>query len=156
MKARDIEKGVLLPEGYRTNPTIRRPGDNITRPGSGLNPPGRVYNPRTGKLENGEYMYVVDKDGNVIIGNRQGTIDGREFDFPHPTLIGGPNPNVQAAGKVWFEKGQVVKIDNGSGHFQPGVSSLSKAKEAFEKLGPGAYDPSKVKFFDHAGNPVTP
>jgi hypothetical protein len=151
----DMIKGVLTESGYRVNPTSRRPLDNISQPGTGIRPPGRAYNPHTGKLEEGEYMFVVDRDGNLIIGNRIGFINGVEYDFPHPSLIGGSNPLVEAAGKVWFRKGQVVRIDNASGHFRPGVETLDNAEAAFSRLPRSVYDPNKVMITDFTGKPVT-
>lgn len=64
---------------------------------------------------------------------------------------GGSDPQVTAAGKVWFDGGRVIKIDNASGHFQPPPGSLKEAQKAFEKLGPKAFDPKTVKFVDYNG-----
>lgn len=36
---------------------------------------------------NGQYIYVVDMDGNIIIGTRGGQR------MPNPTLVGGSNPS---------------------------------------------------------------
>ena len=43
---------------------------------------------------NGQFMYVLDSDGNIIIGTRAGQ------HMPHPTLIGGSDPTVHGAGIV--------------------------------------------------------
>lgn len=76
----------------------------------------------------GQYMYVVDSSGNIVIGTRAGQR------MPHPTLIGGANPQVQAAGIVEIRGGQIYRIDNASGHFKPSNESLFAAEKAFGQL----------------------
>ena len=68
---------------------------------------------------NGQYMYVVDTNGNIIIGSRAGQ------HMPHPTLVGGQNPSVQGAGIIDIRGGKIFSIDNASGHFKPDASSLT-------------------------------
>lgn len=77
---------------------------------------------------NGQYMYVVDMDGNIIIGTRGGQR------MPHPTLVGGSNPQVRAAGIVEIRGGKIHSINNASGHFKPSVESLGIAEDAFSNL----------------------
>ena len=84
-------------------------------------------------------MYVIDKDGNIIIGDRN-----KDY-YPHPTLIGGENPQVQSAGMVEIRGGKIYKIDNASGHFKPGAGSLDISQEFFEQL------PEKVFSKDFKG-----
>ncbi|MNI93901.1 hypothetical protein D3C73_1519210 [compost metagenome] len=78
-------------------------------------------------------MYAVDTHGNIIIGTRA---DKR---MPHPTLIGGENPHVQAAGIVEIRGGQIYKVDNASGHYKPSNESLKTPEEAFSKLPTSAF-----------------
>ena len=54
--------------------------------------------------------------------------------MPHPTLIGGENPQVQAAGIVEIRGGQIYKVDNASGHYKPSNESLKVAEEAFDNF----------------------
>jgi hypothetical protein len=76
----------------------------------------------------GQFMYVVDDGGNVIIGTRGGQR------MPHPTLVGGPNPSAQATGIVDIRGGRIYSINNASGHFKPGAGSLEAAERAFSNL----------------------
>ena len=88
---------------------------------------------------NGKYMYVVDFDGNIIIGTRaKNPITGETLRMPHPTLVGGVNPEVQAAGMVEIRGGKIFAVDNVSGHFKPSSECLKAAEDAFGNL------PSKV------------
>ena len=75
-----------------------------------------------------QFMYVVDLDGNIIIGSGVGQ------HMPHPTLIGGSNPIVQGAGIIDIRDGKIYSIDNSSGHFKPDKVSLSTLQYTFEKL----------------------
>ncbi len=86
-----------------------------------------------GGFENVTVMYVVDDKGEVWVGKRQGQ------NMPHPTLIGGKAPQVQAAGMVKIRDGKIVRIDNHSGHFRPPRSSLSSALKSFLKLPKAAF-----------------
>ncbi|WP_323840642.1 hypothetical protein [Photorhabdus africana] len=116
-KAADEAGGVLVDGIYKNNPTAQ----NITRL---LTDSGRIGS----KNMNGQFMYVVDQKGNVIIGTRSGER------MPHPTLIGGKDPLVLGAGIVEIRAGKIYSIDNASGHYKPGAGSLDAAKDAFGKL----------------------
>ncbi len=59
--------------------------------------------------------------------------------MPHPTLIGGANPQVNAAGIVDIRGGRIFSVNNASGHFKPGDGSLNSAAEAFGQLPSGAF-----------------
>jgi hypothetical protein len=122
-----VRKPVWTPEqGYVKNPSARELTSLV----------------RNGKIaegfENGQFMYAVDEQGNTWLGKRlqepPGTAVGRATGLPHPTLIGGKNPVVQAAGEVEIRAGRIFKIDNQSGHFQPGRTTLSVSAKAFLKL----------------------
>ena len=76
----------------------------------------------------GQFMYVVDSEGNIIIGTRAGQR------MPHPTLVGGKNPTVKGAGIVDIRGGRIYSVNNASGHFKPGSTSLEATRAAFEEL----------------------
>ena len=118
MQAKDIEMEVLNDGVYIKNPTAQNMSD-LVKPGSNY-----VGNSKM----NGQFMYVVDTDGNIVIGSRAGQ------HMPHPTLVGGSNPTVQGAGIVEIRGGKIYKVDNASGHFKPDSSSLSSIQNAFEQL----------------------
>ena len=50
---------------------------------------------------NEQYMYVADMDGNIIIDTRGGQR------MLHPTLVGGSNLQVQAAGMIEIRGGKI-------------------------------------------------
>ena len=57
--------------------------------------------------------------------------------MPHPTLLGG-HAEVEGAGVVRFQKGQIVAIDNASGHYKPGRESLAAIEEVFARFPRGS------------------
>jgi hypothetical protein len=118
-RSADEAAGVLVNGSYIKNPTARNLSESVTASGK-----VRV----DGQLANGQYMYVVDTSGNIVIGTRGGQR------MPHPTLIGGSNPQVQAAGIVDIRGGKIYSVDNASGHFKPGNGSLQSAEGAFGNL----------------------
>ena len=118
MSSDDKAAGVLRNGVYVKNPTAHNINDYI-REGS---------NYLGSKNMNGKYMYVVDMDGNIIIGTRGGQR------MPHPTLVGGSNPQVQAAGMIEIRGGKIYSINNASGHFKPSVDSLRVAEDIFSNL----------------------
>ncbi|WP_369717637.1 hemagglutination protein [Leptotrichia alba] len=129
--------------GYVKNPTAQ----NITNYINNTNYLGTGG--KKGAL-NGQYMYVVDANNNIIIGNRatgmvSGLIDTDSL--PHPTLIGGFNPQVQGAGIVTIQGGKIIKVDNASGHFRPDSSSLGKVEELFLNKVPDKYYDRKFEGF---------
>ena len=75
----------------------------------------------------------MDKEGNIIFGKRYNPNDGRKR-APHPTLIGGKDPEVQCAGMIQFKKGRIYSVDNQSGHYRPDIKSLDKVNAALDKL----------------------
>lgn len=88
---------------------------------------------------NGQFMYVVDMNGNIVIGSRAGQ------HMPHPTLIGGTNPTVRGAGIVEIRGGKIYSIDNSSGHFKPDSNCMPSVQNAFGQL------PSNVFHKDFQG-----
>jgi len=125
MQAKDIAEKVLVDGKYLNNPTAKNMNDLIRQ----------GYNYVGSKQMNGRYMYVIDQEGNIIIGTRAKDIaTGRTLHMPHPTLIGGENPVVQGAGIVEIRGGKIYSIDNVSGHFKPGSGSLDAVKGVFDQL----------------------
>ena len=86
-----------------------------------------------GKSANGTMTYVMDKKGNIIFGKRCNPNDGRKRS-PHPTLIGGKDPQVQCAGMIEFHKGRILSVDNHSGHYRPNPKSMEKVDKALQAL----------------------
>lgn len=118
--------------GYFKNPTATNMKDAIT--------PNRVV--IDGKSAEGTMTYVLDKNGDIIFGKRVNPNDGRKR-APHPTLIGGKDPQVKCAGMITFHKGRILSVDNKSGHYRPNIKSMEKVNEALKKLYdkyPGAFD----------------
>lgn len=122
MQAADEAAGVLVNGRYIQNPTAR----NLT---SMLTDAGKIG----GKETSGRFMYVVDEAGDIIIGTRAGQ------KMPHPTLVGGANPQVQAAGIVDIRGGRIYSVDLESGHFKPTAEALGAAERAFGKLPKSAF-----------------
>ncbi|SOE91665.1 hypothetical protein SAMN05414139_04322 [Burkholderia sp. D7] len=87
----------------------------------------------------GEVMYVVTTGGHVIIAARS----GHQKDLPHPTLIGGHDPEALSAGLVFFRDGRIIRVFiNASGHFKPNtLSSIEVSFAAFSRLPPEAFHP---------------
>lgn len=129
MFAADEAAGVLANGKYIKNPTAQNLSDLVTES-------GRIG----GKNMNGQHMYVITQDGQIIIGTRGKTAAGETLRMPHPTLIGGQNPQVLGAGMVDIRAGKIYSIDNASGHFKPGAGSLEAAREAFSKLPTKVFD----------------
>jgi hypothetical protein len=143
-KARPIDKAVITPgtNSYKIN-TTRKSFDNM--PSSSQ----MDINVQSGKIRdangtimatdnvNGEgLMYAIDESGNIWIGGR-----GGEISYPHPTLVGGVNPNVKCAGMIKFKDGRILEISNNSGHFKPTNSSLQEAENLFkQKLPANSFD----------------
>ena len=118
----DKNRGVYHDGHYDKNPTARNINDSINGD----------------YIENKQYSdqnltYAIDMQGNIIIGKRNG--NGRDgIATPHPTLIGGKNPEVQVAGILDIRGGKIYSYDNQSGHFKPNAKSLEAADKAFGKL----------------------
>lgn len=73
--------------------------------------------------DGGEVMYVVKKNYEIVIASRA----GNEKHLPHPTLVGGDDPEVVSAGIVELFQGRISRVHiNASGHFKP--NSLSSVE----------------------------
>lgn len=115
-----------------------------------------IYNPSTGYFKNptainletaidgnrivfnnmsadGTMTYVMDQRGNIIFGKRANPNNPNKR-APHPTLIGGKDPQVQCAGMITFHKGRILSVNDNSGHFKPNSKSLEKVDTALQKL----------------------
>ncbi len=114
-----------------------------------------IYNPSTGYFKNptatnlesaikgnrflfngnraeGKLTYVMNTSGNIILGKRSNPNNSSKR-APHPTLIGGKNPEVQCAGIIEFRKGRIYSVDDRSGHFRPNSKSLEKVYGKLQK-----------------------
>lgn len=109
--------------GYFKNPTAVSLG-NATQDGS-------VY--IGGNKANGRYTYVMDKNGDIILGKRSNPNNPSKR-APHPTLIGGKDPEVQSAGMITLKNGKIFSIDNHSGHYRPNIQSMGKIENALQRL----------------------
>ena len=79
------------------------------------------------------HMTYVLKDGKIIFGKRLNPNNPRKR-APHPTLVGGRDPQVQCAGIIVFRKGRILSVDNQSGHFRPDSKSLDKVDAVLQQL----------------------
>ena len=109
--------------GYFKNPTA----PNLEKADDGNR---IVFN---GKRAEGTMTYVLDTNGNIIFGKRLNPNNSKGR-APHPTLIGGKNPQVQCAGMITFKKGKILSVDDNSGHFRPSSKSMQKVDKALQKL----------------------
>ncbi len=117
----DIARGIYHDGHYDKNPTAKNIIDMIHG--------NYIGDKRT----NADMPYVIDLKGNIILGKRNG--NGRDgVPTPHPTLIGGKDPQVQMAGIVHIQGGKIASYDNQSGHYKPNIKSMGVADEAFGKL----------------------
>jgi hypothetical protein len=126
----DAEKGILVGGKYIKNPTAKPIQELIT--------PNGIIGTKKSMYYSGEYMYVIDSEGSIIIGSR-----AKQFNpqgLSHPTLIGGENPQVRGAGIVSIQGGKLKWIDDASGHFQHS-GTLDAAREAFGRLPKDVFSP---------------
>ena len=108
MHQKDIKSGVFHDGHYDRNPTAENLKDKING--------NYIGDKRT----NFEVPYVIDLNGNIIIGRRNGNGRGEgALPTPHPTLIGGKDPKVQMAGILKVSGGKISSYDNNSGHYKP-------------------------------------
>ena len=137
MRAADELDGFIVEGKYLDNPTKTHVEDLEINP-SGTVKSKTQLNPDAGSTElmNGQFMYVVDENGKLIMGSRAKWSTDAPFNqgrAPHPTLIGGLDPKVQAAGIVEFRGGKIYKVDNSSGHFKPSTETLEIAEQVFKE-----------------------
>jgi hypothetical protein len=119
----DKKRGTYHDGHYDKNPTAERLMDKIH---------GNYIG---NKLYNARIQYVVDLEGNIIVGRRNGNGTNKDdLPTPHPTLIGGKDPQVKVAGIIEIRGGKIYNYDNDSGHYKPNVKSMLAADEAFRKL----------------------
>lgn len=130
MHEMDIRNGTYHDGHYDKNPTAQNINDMING--------NYVGNKNT----NIDMPYVIDLNGNIILGRRNG--NGRNgAPTPHPTLVGGKDPQVQMAGIVHIQGGKIASYDNQSGHYKPSSKSMDVADEAFGKLPPTIFKRKK-------------
>ena len=121
MHKRDIDAGIYHDGHYDVNPTAKNLNDMIH---------GNYIGDKRTNLD---MPYVITKDGDIIVGKRNG--NGKDgLATPHPTLIGGKDPQVAMAGMLHIQGGKIASYDTNSGHFKPNIKSMPVADAAFEKL----------------------
>jgi hypothetical protein len=121
MHKQDIARGVFHDGHYDPNPTAMNLNDMIK--GNYLGD----------KRTNIDMPYVITRNGDIIVGRRNG--NGKTgLATPHPTLIGGRNPEVAMAGMLHINGGKIASYDAHSGHFKPNKKSLPVANTSFVKL----------------------
>ena len=122
MHQEDVKNGTFHDGHYDKNPTAKNINDMIN---------GNYIGSKSFNDDN--MPYVIDMNGNIILGKRNG--NGRDgAATPHPTLIGGKDPQVQMAGILKIRGGKIYSYDNKSGHYKPNIKSMKVADEAFGKL----------------------
>ena len=75
-----------------------------------------------GNHANGDFTYVMTTKGDIVFGKRCNPNDGRKRS-PHPTLVGGKNPQVQCAGIINIRNGKIYSVNTDSGHYRPNIKS---------------------------------
>lgn len=121
MHQRDIDAGIFHDGHYDKNPTAKNLTDMING--------NYIGDKRT----NMDLPYVITTSGDIIVGRRNG--NGKDgLATPHPTLIGGKNPEVAMAGMLHIHGGKIASYDSNSGHFKPNIKSMPAADAAFNKL----------------------
>ncbi len=121
MHQHDIDTGVYHDGHYDVNPTAKNLNDLVK---------GNYIGDKRTNLD---LPYVIDINGNIIVGRRNGNGE-QGLPTPHPTLIGDKNPEVQMAGILHIQGGKIASYANQSGHFKPNIKSIDAADKAFEKL----------------------
>ena len=73
-------------------------------------------------VTNGRFDFVVTSSGELKVGSGHYNLSGEA-------------QNVQAAGQIKLFKGELMEINNASGHYQPSVFEAQKFPSIFENLG---------------------
>ncbi len=76
-----------------------------------------------------EIMYAINTQGVIYISTRP-----MDIHRPHPTLIGGTEPEALGAGLLKIQDGLIKEVDFGSGHFRPTPLALESVFRAFSRL----------------------
>lgn len=109
--------------GYFKNPTAKNISESIKN--------NSVY--IADNKANGQITYVLDKNNNLIIGKRYNPNNPNKRS-PHPTLIGGKDPQVKCAGMITFKNGKIMSYNNSSGHYKPNSKSLNNVEKILNSL----------------------
>ena len=115
---------------YGHNPTIQHSCN-------ALNPLSHRLHPSIGSPNAGvEIMWVLTSERGLVFGTRPLNIRR-----PHPTLVGGIDPEVISAGTIDVANNQILEIRDDSGHFRPGFPGLELALRAFNALPVDVFHP---------------
>lgn len=137
MHAKDITDGIVRQGQYPKNTLTFNLQEHI----SGN---GQIKEIDSLKGVHGMRMFVIDSQGNVLIGKRD---PNGLIRMPHPTLIGGKEPVILAAGMIEFSKGRIVSVNNASGHYKPQASTLQTAEQILRGILPASSFSPKFKGF---------
>ncbi|MBI2631976.1 hypothetical protein HYW75_03160 [Candidatus Pacearchaeota archaeon] len=101
-----------------------------------------------GKPASGDYVWVVDRNGNFIIGNREfehvpeGIVNEIENKLAHSVLARGRE--IYGAGTVSFKDGYVEKFNSITGHYYPGLNEKTDFDKQMEEVFREAIKTSKL------------
>jgi hypothetical protein len=130
----------IVPE-YVSNPTARTGGQALSQ--------GRLH-PALGQIGPGtELMWVVSGSTGLTFGTRPANVRR-----PHPTLIGGVEPQLTSGGTITPRSNRILEIRDDSGHFQPGRSGIESSLQAFHRLPSEAFHPAFQGFRPFGGTVI--
>ena len=129
---------------YVGNPTIRSGREALSG--------NRRLHPELGRPHPGtEVMWILSEQTGLAFGNRPANVRR-----PHPTLIGGVEPQAMSGGTITPRSGRIFEIRDDSGHFQPGRSGIEAALRAFGSLPVEAFHPAFRGFRPFGGEGIAP
>lgn len=104
----------------------------------------RVLTEKTDRIK--KFIYVVDAHNNIVLYEE--SIEPGYERPAHSYLSGGRN--IYGGGEVYVIGDKILRINNGSGHYQPdAVDNLSYVKKLFERVG---FDTSEARL-EHVLHP---
>ncbi len=110
-------------KGYFKNPLAATVQDDVNN--------GQIQ--MNGHSAHGTFPYVLTESGDIVFAKRFNPNNSHSRS-PHPTLVGGKDPQVVCAGMIHMEKGRIVWYNNDSGHFKPNAKSLDAVDKAMTAL----------------------
>lgn len=89
-----------------------------------------LYNANHEIMPDGDYIYVTDKQNNLYVASEHGE-SSKLAHFHHSSFLAGEH--ILCGGDMVVKNGKIVMINNGSGHYLPGVISLYTTIEILRK-----------------------
>lgn len=126
----DKNSGILKNGAYIKNPTATHIKEFILIQEQLYWPLG---SDNESQIVNGSLKFIIDKNGNVIMGLPE-PFGKNGLHYFHPTLLGGKNPEVITAGQIDIVNGKTVLINNVSGHFKPYSATKIVIEIAFKNV----------------------